>query len=459
LSHLIFCSIELGAIPYLIADLLNRHGIETYYVSLARHVPHDSTEFQLGISRAKWDLSSMFDDVWSRKTFGTNPMRVDGHSKHSRFSFLGRPTEALLRTSGSAIADALRDRYHRADVIRVLGNIKANYRISNCLAVGTKAYLLKEAGINYKYWSHGSDLDRFCFPEISFLRLEPVWVKTAKYLFHTMTDAIEARQSVRQADGVMIAPYQVGSYNRLFPGKKLFFFPHFFSVLDYEELRHQKVSSRKSVCEELKAQHYFFSSSRHFWSGANGRMPHHKGNNVALLAFAKYLEMTGDKGAKLVLIDKGPDVDATKLLAQELSVDHSIAWIQPMPRSDLERLYQGASGCFGQFGTPVLTFAALEPLANGNVCISYFGEQSTEVPFYEDMPPVFNSKDFSQIAKFMSHIQSDPGYYAELCYESWLWVKRRCSEEKFVSSFLEIFDQSSPKEESTRSTDDGVSPF
>lgn len=438
MSYLIFCSIELGAIPYLIADLLNRHGIETYYISLTRHIAHDSREFQLGVSWAKWDLSGMFDGVWSRESMGTKLMRLETRSKYRRV-FSARATETLLRTSG-AMADALVDRYRRADLIRILSDIKAKYRISNCLAVGIKAYLLKYAGINYRYWSHGSDLDRLCFPETSFLRLNPLWSKTARYLFHTITDAIEARQSVRQADALMIAPYQIGSYNRLFRGKKLFFLPHLVNVLSHEELARQKFDSRKAICGQLDAKGFFFSSSRHFWSGANGRMPHHKGNDVVLFAFAKYIGMTGDKGVKLILIEKGPDVDATKSLAQELSIGNHIVWIKQTPRSALTKFYQGASACFGQFGTPVLTFATLEPLVNGNVCISYLGEQTTEIPFYEDIPPVFNSKDSSEIAEFMCHIERNPEYYAELCHKSWLWVRHRCSEEKFVRSFLDIFD-------------------
>ena len=117
MSYLIFCSFEVGGLPYKMAETLNRHGVKTYYISLAwKNHSHDSTAFHYGEKREDWDLSSYFDSrFWSTK----------------------------------------KD-------IAFLRHMKIKYNIDYCLATGHKAYLLKEAGMDYAYLSYGFDLDQCC---------------------------------------------------------------------------------------------------------------------------------------------------------------------------------------------------------------------------------------------------------------------------------------------------------
>ena len=46
MSYLIFCSFEVGGLPYRMAEILNAHGVEAYYASIAKPtLGHDSTQF------------------------------------------------------------------------------------------------------------------------------------------------------------------------------------------------------------------------------------------------------------------------------------------------------------------------------------------------------------------------------------------------------------------------------
>jgi hypothetical protein len=89
----------------------------------------------------------------------------------------------------------------------------------------------------------------------------------------------------------------------------------------------------------------------------------------------------------------------------------------------------------------VITYAALEPLASGTISISFSNDNDPSVPYYKEKPPIFSSKDPKEIAEFMVRILARSEDYEGLLYKSWLWIQNNCSEEKFVESFLTIFQK------------------
>ena len=387
MSYLIFCSFEVGGLPFRMAETLNRFRVETYYIYLGnKRSGHDSTLFHYGNRFEKWDLSSLFQDI------------------------LGNSEKIIER----------------------LSQIKTSYNISHCLATGTAAYYLVKAGINYKYWSYGSDLDYQCF-----LHVGP----TVKNLYRMWKERKRTRNSIRRADSLMISPYQREALKKICIDKKMFFLPHYFKTIDYQMLLQQKAQNKKTVCEEIQAERYFFSSTRHVWSGSLREMADNKGNDTILHSYAEFKDLTNGPLSKLVLVRKGPDVESSKLLSRSLGIEDDVIWIDEMKREELDRFYQGATISFGQFGTPVITYAALEPLVNGTISISLLNENNSLVPFYEEKPPIFNSKDSKEIAAFMIRVLDDKDFFSKLSYKAWLWIKKNCSEEKFVESFLGLFNE------------------
>ncbi len=418
MSCLIFCSFEVGGWPYKMAETLNRHGIKTYYISLDRNAyRHDSTVFHYGKRQEDWDLSSLLDrNCWN---FQKN--------------------------------------------IKIIRHIKSHYGIKYCFATGHKAYLLKQAGMNYAYWSYGSDLDQCCkspvFPAeyplwkkglfylyflLSFCREQkrsipaeyPLWKKGLFYLYFLLRVCREQRKSIAYASSLMIIPYRLDTYQQLCPAKRLFFLPHLMNVMEYKELCKEKVESKKKICGAIGAENFFFSSTRHLWSEKNSSFADYKGNDIMLYSFSHYLKISTDKNSKLILIRKGPDVEKSEELIQELGIHNYVVWINEVRRDELWAYYQGASMCFGQFGKPALTYVVVEPLSNASPCISFVGNNDTNAPFYNTIPPILNSKDLEEIVHFISKITSDIDYASSISYNSWLWAKENCSEERFVKTFL-----------------------
>ena len=394
MSYLIFCSFEVGGFPFRMAETLNRYGVETFYLYLGRRgLEHDSAKFHYGDQQPNWDLSNSFQNILN------NPRKV----------------------------------------IQRLNQLKAERNILHCLATGRNAYLLKMAGIDYKYWSYGSDIDQECFIRVP-LSNTPLCKRLIQHPNRVFSEFLEARKSIRASTSVMISPYQFERLKRISPNKKMFFLPHYFKISDYEVLLHQKAQRKKVICGQIRTEQYFFSSTRHVWSGPQKHMADNKGNNIILKSYAIFRKLEDDHPSKLVFITKGPDVKSSKLLSKTLDIQDSIVWLDEMKREELDGYYQGATICFGQFGTPVVTYSALEPLANGTISISISNINSPSVPFYKEEPPFFSSKDPGEIAGFMAGVLSGKEEYADLSYKSWLWAQNNCSEERFVKSFIELFE-------------------
>ncbi len=417
-SYMIFCSFEVGGLPYKMAEVLNKHGVKTYYASVAWDTKsHDSTMFHYGKIKKDWDLSNLFyKGLWDYK-------------KNAR----------------------------------ILKQIKSKYDITYCFAVGHKAHMLKKAKIDYNYWSYGSDLDQCCGKTVhvkgvsfwkralDYLRFAVVFHRDLKmlipgeysfakkvmvYMYLFLSFCREQKKSIYCANSLMIANYQLGNYHRLCPGKRLFFIPHLVNIMDYRELSKIKNESKKEVSDKIGTDTFFFSSTRHFWHGEHDLFADYKGNDIILYSFARYLKITENKNSKLVLIRKGPDAVESERLIEYLGINNNVIWLDEMRRDNILIYYQGASVCFGQFGTPVLTYGAIEPLSNGTPCASFVGTHDPITPFYKSMPPILNSRDPEEVANFMHKISTNKERASKLSYESWLWAKENCSEKKFVEVFL-----------------------
>lgn len=407
MSYLIFCSYEVGGWPFKMAEILNRHGVRTYYISVQKGISgHDSKEFHYGDKVEDWELSSGFKAL-------SSPKEIRGY----------------------------------------LREICVKYNITDCFATGWESYILKQAGINYTYWCFGTDLEQFYF--------YPIWdgnyslwnkFKTSLTFLTSSPKStrLKARMTIDNSDCLLIAPYQIRLYNKLSFRKKLAFLPNILTntlkVTEHEDLLKRKEESRQLICDKIKTSQFLFSSMRHGWCNFQSGLPDNdnKGNDIILKSYKKYLEISKDVDSKLVFVEKGRDVAPSKYLAKELGIDHFVVWVKEMPREELKDYYSGASICFGQFGNPCLTYSVLEPLAFGTPCISYYQQNvihTLDIPYYSKMPPIMDSKEPDKIAAFIHLLLSDKKRYDNLVYKSWLWAKESCSEEKFVESFIKLFEK------------------
>lgn len=387
MTFFIFCSFEVGGVPFKMADILNQNGIKTLYASVAPPATsaHDTTQFHRSGPTPDWDVSSRF-----------------APSLHSPNA-----------------------------IVKELNLLVQDYGLNFALATGINAHLLNDAGLPYIYWCFGSDLDQDSFGPVCPPNY-PLWKRCLIYPWHRLRVRPRMRRSLRLAEAVCIAPYQLPALNRVVPGKALFHFPHFISILPYEELMGQKTVDREEIARQIGPGRFVFSATRHVWQGYLRCHSDYKGNDIMLQAFQAYLKHSGDSETRLVLVRKGPDVEASQQLIGTLGLTRRVVWLEEMKRQDLYAYYRGAEACFGQFGTPVFTYSALEPLASATPCFSYF-QSPGEVPYYASLPPAINTRDPETIAQLLTNMLGDSERQAHIARESWLWASENCSERNFAN--------------------------
>ncbi|WP_029896967.1 glycosyltransferase [Desulfohalovibrio reitneri] len=397
MSYLIFCSFEVGGFPYKMAELLNRLGHETFYVSVdAIASGHDSTRYHYDVGDVLWDLSGRF-----------------AHTLDSR-----------------------------PGIRKQLRELAGELDIKGCLATGNLSYLLAEAGIPYHYWTYGSDLDQNCFDPVHHPSI-PAWKWPLLRLGFRFRTRRRQRRSYRLASRVMFAPHQKPMALDVFPGRELFFLPHFLTPMPYEQLAEFKRRAKAEICAKLGCDRYVFSATRHEWAGFLKEYKDNKRNDVLIRAFERFVRLAPEQDTRLVLVEKGNDVEESRRLIEELGIAGRVVWVKPMPRGELDEYYAGADFCLAQFGTPVFSFAVLEPLANATPCVSHT-DSANDVPIYKSFPPIHNSVDPEDIARYMAETLATPGKRDALGREAWQWIVDNCSEEVFAASFTNMF-QSPPK--------------
>jgi glycosyltransferase involved in cell wall biosynthesis len=405
MALLLFCSLDVGGFPFMFADVLNRGGVETYFVCTSRdRSHHDTAAFHNLKTDVPWNLSSQFNGALL-------PRRI-----------LARRLRALVKS----------------------------HAIDGCFATGLGIGVLEDADIPYKYWSFGNDLAACQWPE------RPEAVRPARKLLRYAARCVKAvprvrraRHTFRAAESVMISPYQwamfrdaIGHNER----KDLFWFPHLLATDSLEEIMERKARASERLKRTFDASHIFFSSTRQFWSTTRLEGVDDKGNDVMIRAFANFRRRQQGRAAKLLLVDKGPSVAASRALANEEGVAEHIIFLKEVPRGDLADYYAGADLCFGQFGTPVLSFSTLEPLAYATPTISFVDRSPPpEVPYFPELPPLFISKDPKAIADFMLETCEDKQKSRELETSSWRWVRNYCSERAFVDAIAKTFGWSTPR--------------
>ena len=390
MSYLIFCSFEVGGLPYMMAETLNRHGVDTYYVSLVSAAQgHNSTRFHFGDKQEPWDISNVF-----------------------------------YKCSGS-----------RAKTIKTLCAIKEQYGIQHCLAVGSESWMLHKANICYKYWSFGSDLDEECFKTQYATVNTPVWKIIPRYIRYALREK-RARLSVQCADSLVVAPHQLDKLTKVVENPKLSFFTHILPTKPWNALLQLKKDALYRISDHIGSDTFFFSSTRHYWWQRQKDESNYKGNNLIIDSFSRYLELAKNPNHKLVLVNKGADTQHTRHYADQRGVADHVVWYDEMPRGELQDLYLGATVCFGQFGMKVLTGTVLEPMAVATPSISSFLDSTNIIPFYSSPPPVYNSEDPEVIAHFLFDIMKNSERRSKLGNDSWKWIAENCSEQAFVNSVV-----------------------
>ena len=172
-----------------------------------------------------------------------------------------------------------------------------------------------------------------------------------------------------------------------------------------------------------------FCPTRHDWTDKSGG----KGNDILLRAAGRLAR----EGIifKLVLVEWGQDVAASKALIDALDLDDHVSWVAPMKKNELWAHYCKSHAVLDQFILPALGGVGFETMALGRRLITALDRSQCDT-FYGKAPPCLDAFNEDQCAERIRQVIADPEDCAGLGHAASKWI------ENFHSARLIVARQS-----------------
>ena len=280
--------------------------------------------------------------------------------------------------------------------------------------------------------SYGSDLDQEATQGWSGIPRRSIT------LYQKIVHFVAKRQlvwSLRKASAVMLSPYQIETAHCL-GLSNLRFLPHMidtelFSPMDYQQRQCEKEKMRK----ELGCDLILFHPPRQVW--VDRLITDCKGNDKVFRAFAKFVGVS-KKRVKLVVVEKGWDVEESKNLVNKLGISEHVVWMEPMPKPKMCRFYNMADIVLDQFVVGVFALVSVEAMACGTPVLTYVA-QAPDGMFYSEMPPIVNVHRERDIYRKMCLLAEKRDMRDKLGREGQQWVEKYCQPDVAVQKYVELF--------------------
>jgi hypothetical protein len=143
---------------------------------------------------------------------------------------------------------------------------------------------------------------------------------------------------------------------------------------------------------------------------------HTKNSDWLIRGLAEFVRSRPQAKPLLVIVEYGPDVEATKRLVEELRIGEYVQWLPVLPRREIMLLLEASHIGVGEFYTsPGLLWGGTgwETLASGRPLLQAFNftSASYEAEFGHAPPPILDAKSAADVSRQLSFIfdQADKG--------------------------------------------------
>jgi glycosyltransferase involved in cell wall biosynthesis len=230
------------------------------------------------------------------------------------------------------------------------------------------------------------------------------------------------REALPHAARAIVAPHQA-AWARALGLRELRWMNH---VLDLEVFRPPSADAHRAerarLRERFPGDHVVFVGSRCVWRDPG--LTDYKGTDIALRALARARPNLPGK-LRVLLVEKGWDLEATRELAGSLGLADAVSWISPVPRPDLARLYAAADVVLDQFGVGILALVAVEAMASGAAVLTRLPEVPG-APFYAEPPQFAHAGDGTELAQRLIAVLSHDEERQRLGVLGADWARRNC---------------------------------
>lgn len=192
--------------------------------------------------------------------------------------------------------------------------------------------LAEEANVRCMFFSYGGDLLVAHSSREAFEMVQRVLRGNKPGIRQFLVGLRQRRALKRHVSAIGIAMgYQIDNYMRplgLLP--KMLRIRLAWDVDEYLPRPDPELVARYAQYEVV-----YFMLARHSWRSVWNDL---KGNDKFIRAYARFLGRSGAK-VKLVMIDKGTDVSASKRLVDQLGIGGAVEWVAEMPKDLLRQYY------------------------------------------------------------------------------------------------------------------------
>lgn len=284
------------------------------------------------------------------------------------------------------------------------------------------------------FFSYGSDLDQEAVqgwsgvPRNNFT----IWQRILHFVIRK-----QMVWALRKASAIALSPYQIDTANQL-GLKGLHFLPHIidtelFKVMDSV----QKLKAKEEMHKKLNCDLILFHPPRQVW--IDRTIKDCKGNDKVFRAFAKFVTAY-KKRAKLIVVEKGWDIDSSKKLISELGIEDFVEWIKPIPKAEMYRYYNIADIVLDQFVVGVLTLVSVEAMSCGTPVLSYVAKAPPEM-FYKEMPPIINVNTVESIFASMISLADNFEFRESIGMQGRNWVEHNCHPDIVIPKYLDLINK------------------
>jgi len=310
------------------------------------------------------------------------------------------------------------------DLKRIIHGAKERKFLKN-LADCDMIHTIGEAGIwpsftkrPYLYWSYGFDLDILPFKSsgakerlLSFLQRRAL--KKAVLILYPM-------------------PHQTGMLEKLKLRNGRFFLP----MVPIDTQKYSRNNSSRSVADRSSyaCKWLFLHPSRQEWTRD---IPDNKGNDRLYRAFADFLKE--ERSAKMIIFNKGRDVEASRKLIKNLRLENNIIWEEQQNKDSLLKLYNISDLVFDQFNIGSPGLISWEALSMGLPTFVYMVNRWRS--YCKDLPPVINVRSAGEILKGMNRLCNDQRKIVEIGIKSRAWIIKYFHWEKVIDQYIGYYNQ------------------
>ena len=177
-----------------------------------------------------------------------------------------------------------------------------------------------------------------------------------------------------------------------------------------------------------------FAPSRQDW--VDGDPSWTKGNDRLFRAFRRVLET--EAHCRLMLIEWGRDLQASRDLIHELDLDEHVEWIPTLRKQALWAEFLGSHVVADQFVLPAFGSVTFEALALGRRVITSLDTSSARA-FFGESPPVLAASTSDEIEGALLRILEDPDDSAGLSSAGSDWFFARHGSKRILSLEIEAY--------------------